>query len=1037
MRQRFYWVALMAVYLAASGGVLEAGSPDEVYLEFDSLLLDDAGGTEGLNGANSAVVSPDGRFVYLASFQDNSLIQYQRDPASGLVTQENIRRAGLGEDGSLDGIFALQFGPGADHLYALTSNGRLLLFERDALSGNLSLTQNIQNEGARVRGLRSPRDLAVPADGRHVYVAAGNSGTLAIFERDPSDGQLTFRSLLDGAIEVPGREDPVNVFDLPSRITASADSRFLYLVSFRGGVTTFERNLQTGALQALQNLGRVDNVGFPWEIALSPEGEHAYVVDLSGGFPNDPQIPPGIRIFQRDSQTGLLSRVGDCCTEVSDPALVESGVSFQFHPNGEQVYVIGFHESRVSRFNRDTSTGLLEWAEEISEFSSGAPKLLGASRMGMDPGGNTLYVPSNEDDSLTVIALAAPNGPMAVVQQWIDGEGALVDGLDRPKDLAVSTDGRFVYSTSFWDDSLSVQQVSPDGRSLDQVQLLDVSGPEAFGSLGWMALSPDSRHLYLRRNGISLYSRDESSGFLSFEEVTGETGFHHSIGISPLGDRVYVGARESSGPGLRSYARDASTGTLTQVDTFVEYDRGNSSPGIFDPIDQVLVSPDGRHIYVINRRHLLVVFARPEEGERLDFVQEIPFNAVPRVFGISTPASFAFDSSGQHLYVIASRGGVIVFQRDSASGRLTYVEHYEDEPEERFPSFEPSTVSVSPDGFHVYVTDAWEDSLNVFVRNPINGRLKLLEKRRNGVGGVDGLLDPEAFALSADGERVFVGTEVGGILSFTKRDLVCEPGEEKLCLNQGRFHVEMDWLTQRGNMGPGKSVPVGSDDSGLFWFFNPNNWEMLVKVLDGCGVDESFWVFSAATTNVEYTMKVTDSLTGLQQTFFNPLGAAAPAIAATGLFPACPLGEPAGESGQPGSSQAATQSSPPQLANASAAGSTCADSDSALCLFEDRFRVEVDWQTRDGRTGQGRAVPAGSDNSGLLWFFNDQNWEMLVKVINGCESNDHFWVFSAATTNVEYTLRVTDTETGEVKEYFNPLNSNARAITDTEAFGSC
>ncbi|MCH9647715.1 MAG: hypothetical protein K0U98_05710, partial [Deltaproteobacteria bacterium] len=73
----------------------------------------------------------------------------------------------------------------------------------------------------------------------------------------------------------------------------------------------------------------------------------------------------------------------------------------------------------------------------------------------------------------------------------------------------------------------------------------------------------------------------------------------------------------------------------------------------------------------------------------------------------------------------------------------------------------------------------------------------------------------------------------------------------------------------------------------------------------------------------------------------------------------------------------------------------------------------------------------------LLWFFNDQNWEMLVKVINGCESNDHFWVFSAATTNVEYTLRVTDTETGEVKEYFNPLNSNARAITDTEAFGSC
>ena len=65
------------------------------------------------------------------------------------------------------------------------------------------------------------------------------------------------------------------------------------------------------------------------------------------------------------------------------------------------------------------------------------------------------------------------------------------------------------------------------------------------------------------------------------------------------------------------------------------------------------------------------------------------------------------------------------------------------------------------------------------------------------------------------------------------------------------------------------------------------------------------------------------------------------------------------------------------------------------------------------------------------------NWEMLVKVINGCGLNQNYWVFAAATTDVEYTLKVRDTQTGEVVEYFNPLNTAAPAINDTGAFATC
>lgn len=116
----------------------------------------------------------------------------------------------------------------------------------------------------------------------------------------------------------------------------------------------------------------------------------------------------------------------------------------------------------------------------------------------------------------------------------------------------------------------------------------------------------------------------------------------------------------------------------------------------------------------------------------------------------------------------------------------------------------------------------------------------------------------------------------------------CAPGATTMCLNNDRFQVEVDWRDFNGNTGSGNVVPVASDDSGLFWFFSPDNWEMLIKVLDGCSITDHFWVFAAATTNVEYTIRVTDTETSLSKTYFNPLGNSASAITDTSALPVCP-----------------------------------------------------------------------------------------------------------------------------------------------------
>jgi hypothetical protein len=108
-----------------------------------------------------------------------------------------------------------------------------------------------------------------------------------------------------------------------------------------------------------------------------------------------------------------------------------------------------------------------------------------------------------------------------------------------------------------------------------------------------------------------------------------------------------------------------------------------------------------------------------------------------------------------------------------------------------------------------------------------------------------------------------------------------------------------------------------------------------------------------------------------------------------------------------------------------------------MCLNQERFRIQVAWEAEDGSSGSGRVVPTGADDSGMFWFFNTSNWELLIKVLNGCNINDHFWTFFAATTDQKFTVTVTDTMTQQTVQYTNPMKNSADAVTDVKAFATC
>ena len=115
----------------------------------------------------------------------------------------------------------------------------------------------------------------------------------------------------------------------------------------------------------------------------------------------------------------------------------------------------------------------------------------------------------------------------------------------------------------------------------------------------------------------------------------------------------------------------------------------------------------------------------------------------------------------------------------------------------------------------------------------------------------------------------------------------CTPNANTLCVSNNRFRVQTTFRTPQQQTGSGNAVSLTAD-SGYFWFFDPGNVEIVVKVLNACIFDPHIWVFSAGLTDVEVTMTVTDTKNGSQKVYTNPLGTAYLAIQDTSAFATCP-----------------------------------------------------------------------------------------------------------------------------------------------------
>jgi hypothetical protein len=265
-------------------------------------------------------------------------------------------------------------------------------------------------------------------------------------------------------------------------------------------------------------------------------------------------------------------------------------------------------------------------------------------------------------------------------------------------------------------------------------------------------------------------------------------------------------------------------------------------------------------------------------------------------------------------------------------------------------------------------------------------------------------------------------------------DSGCSNASDSLCTHRSRFEVTALWRDAAGQEGEGRGNPL-STDTGYFWFFDASNVELVVKALDGCGVNDRFWVFAGGLTDLEVLLLVDDLESGHSRVYYNPLGQAFVPIRDAGAFSSCDvaLGVHGIEAAAVEAVEAVWPPTPAEPTRIGGSAAVCRPDHDTLCLGADRrFQVEAEWSTA---SAAGAGLPVGLTNdTGYFWFFGPDNVELVVKVLDGCALNGKYWVFAGGLTDVGVKLRVIDKASGRRRAYESAPGQAFLPVRDVLAF---
>lgn len=573
-------------------------------LSFVERKKDGVGGVDGLDGARSLAVSPDGAHVYVTSIFESVVAMFRRDPLNGRLTYLGSIADGVFGVAAVavsgDGHQVYVVGSGDDPFGDVT--GSLAVYRRDAATGQLTLSQLLEDGVDGVDGLDTAWSISLSPDGRHLYCAAYEDDSVAYFRRDAATGQLGFTGLVrDGSGGAEG-------LDAPENAVVSPDGRHVYAVSaIDQTLTAFERDEGSGALSVVDEVRRdAGGLDGAASVAVSPDGRRVYVAG---------SVDDAIAVFRRDQASGRLSFGDDVRDGLGSDGL-DGVTALSVSPDGKYVYAAGFDDDALGIFEFADGINLLSYVAVRRDGVDGVDGLAGVRSVALSPDGAHVYAAGYDDDAIAVFARDPAGGGLTFLGVEHDGVGG-VDGLGGASAVVVSPDGAQVYAAGF------------------------------------------------DEGAVAAFRRDGATGLLAFDGLVrdgagGVDGLRgpRGLAVSPDGENLYVAASEDDA--LVALRRDPDSGELSFLAAYRDgVDRVEGLGGA----DSVAVSEDGAFVYATGfDADALAVFARGAAG-RLTFV-EVHRRGLFGVEALDGPRGVAVSGDGLHVYAVGSvDGSVQVFAR--------------------------------------------------------------------------------------------------------------------------------------------------------------------------------------------------------------------------------------------------------------------------------------------------------------------------------------------------------------------------------------
>ena len=166
-------------------------NPTTGTLNFVELKKDGVGGVDGLDGGWSVTISLGGKHLYAASDLDKALAVFSRNTTTGELTFVEMHKDGSGLIDGLAGAASVIVSPNGNQVYvAGTIDKTVTMFSRNSATGELTIEQICRDGVGGVDGLDGASSIAISPDEKRLYASARDDDAVAVFSRSIPSADL-------------------------------------------------------------------------------------------------------------------------------------------------------------------------------------------------------------------------------------------------------------------------------------------------------------------------------------------------------------------------------------------------------------------------------------------------------------------------------------------------------------------------------------------------------------------------------------------------------------------------------------------------------------------------------------------------------------------------------------------------------------------------------------------------------------------------------------------------------------------------------